>query len=401
MRTPSRDVDFTDPALVADPYSMYEEVRGVGPVVWNEAAQGWMVVGFDECLEVLDDPKAEHFGVVGARHPEVTFWFDAPNMIIADGAEHRRLRQGVSKHFTPSMVTRRWESRVRQVVEAQLSPIVRGSGSIDLIADFTKIPVIIVAELLGVPEEHHEDFRRWSNAIISNLKWGHESAENRRRMDVTIAEINEYLSRAIEEHRREQPDDLLTVMVNMPDWTEAEIRSSALNVLVAGYDTTAKLMGQALVALEQYPEQRRLLIEHPELIPNAVEEVLRCYGAAQSIIRENLHDNVLGGAQLQAGDMLYVMLAAGNRDPARWEDPFTFDVKRTFKSHLGQPHMGFALGPHICLGAPLARLEMQVALETLLRLAPDYRLHDIDYGDSFFARGPEAGTLDTHLVTAS
>ncbi len=401
MRTPRLDVDFTDPALIENPHPVYEEIRAVGPVVWNDAGQGWMVSSFAECVEVLDDPKATRFGVVGARHPEVTFWFEAPNMIIADGAEHRRLRQGVSKYFTPGATTNRWEPRVREVVEELLAPLVEGGRSVDLIADFTKIPVVIVAEMLGVPPEHHEDFRRWSHEIVSNLKFGHESEENRRAMDQAIAELNEYLSEAIEQHRREQPDDLLTIMVNMPDWSEAEIRSSALNILVAGYDTTAKLMGECLVALERHPDQRRLVAENLELVPNAVEEVLRCYGAAQATVREVVQDTVLGGAELSAGDILYLMLAAANRDPSRWRDPDVFDVRREQKPHLGQPHLGFALGPHVCLGAPLARLETQVALETLLRSAPEYRLREVDYGEAFFARGPERGTIEVDVVTAS
>jgi hypothetical protein len=400
-RTPRFDVDFTDPALIVDPYSVYDEIRAVGSVVWNGTAQGWMVPAWAECVEVMDDPKAERFGVVGARHPEVTFWFDAPNMIIADGAEHRRLRQGVSRYFTPSAITKRWEPRVREVVEALLAPLIEGDGSVDLVGDFTKIPVIIVAELLGVPEQHHDDFRRWSHEIISNLRFGYESDENRRIMDRAIGELNDYLLASIEQHRREQPDDVLTVMVNMPNWTDAEIRSSALNVLVAGYDTTAKLMGECLVALERHADQLRMLVEHPELIPNAVEEVLRCYGAAQAIVRLAVQDTVLGGAELNNGDVLYVMLAAGNRDPSRWPDPHRFDVRREFKPHLGQPHLGFALGPHVCLGAPLARLEVQVALETLLRLAPGYRLREIDYGNSFFARGPEGGIIEGHAAAAS
>jgi hypothetical protein len=255
-------VDFSDPAVISDPFSMYEEIRAAGRVVWNGTVQAWMVPGYDECVEVLADPRGERFGVVGARHPEVTFWFDAPNMIIADGAEHRGLRQGVSRYFTPAAVGKRWEPRVREVVEELLAPLVEGRQSVDLIADFTKIPVVIVAEMLGVPEERHEDFRRWSHAIISNLAFGHESPEARGVMDQAIAELNDYLNEEIEKHRRGQPDDLLTVMVNMPDRSEAEIRSSALNLLVAGYDTTAKLMGECLVALERHPDQRRLVAQN-------------------------------------------------------------------------------------------------------------------------------------------
>jgi cytochrome P450 len=395
------DVDFTDHALVVDPYPIYEEIRAAGPVVWTNPGQGWMVTGYEECLEVLSDARAERFGVVGARRPEVTFWFDAPNMIIADGAEHRRLRQGVSRYFTPAVITRTWDARVREVVDRQLAPIARNGGSIDLIRDFAKIPVIIVAELLGVPEERHEDFRQWSIDIVTNLRFGQEESEQRRTMQAAIDGCNAYLDEEIVRHRRDQPDDLMTVMVNMEDWTDAEIRSSALNLLVAGYDTTAKLMGECLVVLEQHPDQRRLLVEQPELIPNAVEEVLRWHGAAQGVVRLAARDTTLAGVEIADGDLLYLLLGAANRDPARWPDADVFDVRRKFKAHLGLPHLGFAAGPHVCIGAPLARLEVQVALEGLLRIAPEYELRDIDYGEAFFARGPEAGFIDVGVASAA
>jgi hypothetical protein len=190
-------------------------------------------------------------------------------------------------------------------------------------------------------------------------------------------------------------------MVNMPDWSEAEIRSSAVNLLLAGYDTTAKLMGECLVALERYSDQRRLVAENLALVPNAIEEVLRCHGATHGIVREVVRHTMLGGAELQAGDRLYLLLIAANRDPSRWPDPQRFDVRREFKLHLGQPHLGFGLGPHICIGAPLARLETKVALETLLRLAPEYSLRDIDYGNTFFVRGPEGGVINVWAQSAA
>ena len=220
-------------------------------------------------------------------------------------------------------------------------------------------------------------------------------------MDQAIGELNAYLDEEIERHRREQPDDLLTVMVNMADWTDAEIRSSTLNLLVAGYDTTAKLLGDCLVALEQHPDQRRLLVENPTLIPNAIEEVLRCYGVAHRIVRVAARPTSLGGSQLEAGDVIYVLLGAANRDAGRWPEPDRFDVQREFKGHLGQPHLAFAMGPHVCIGAPLARLETKVALETLLRLAPEYRLRDIAYGDAFGAYGPESGVIDVGAGSAT
>src|SRR5207247_2213864 len=139
------------------------------------------------------------------------------------------------------------------------------------IQDFTRVPVVIVAEMLGVPEERHDDFLRWSNTIAGNHSYGRESPEARRLIGQATAELRAYLTEEIERHRREQPDDVFTVIVNQPHWSEGEMRSTAMVLLLAGYDTTAKLMSQALVTLEQHPDQRLLLAADPSLIPNAIE----------------------------------------------------------------------------------------------------------------------------------
>jgi len=388
MTTPRVDVNFSDPAVIADPFPVYEEIRAAGRVVWNGAVNAWMVPGYDDCVDVLSDTKGERFGTVGARYPEVTFWFDAPNMIIADPPDHRRLRHGLATYFTPASIAK-WESRVREVVDRLLTPLAEGRENFDLIRDFTRIPIVIVAETLGVPEERHDDFLRWSNAVTGNVAYGNERPEIRRVMDEAVADLNEYLTEEMERHRRDNLDDLLTVMMHQPDWSEAEIRSSTVNLLLAGYDTTAKLMAASLEALEEHPAERLLLVEEPALIPNAIEEVLRWAGVAQAVARVVKQDADLAGTALKDGDIVYVMIVAADRDPARWSGPERFDVRREFK-----PNLGFGFGPHVCIGAPLARLETKAALEALLRIAPEYHLRDVDYGSSFFVRGPEKGVID-------
>jgi cytochrome P450 len=378
------DVDFSDPAVINDPFSVYEEIRAAGRVVWNGLLPGWMITGYDDVVEVFSDPGGSRFAILGA---EVFFWFDAPTMITIDGPEHHRLRRPLARYFTTAEVTRKWEPRVREVVDDLLSPLAERSESFDL-ADFTKIPVI-VAEMFGVPPEHHEDFRRSSNAVVSNIAFGHENPEARREMEEAVVELKQYLAEEIERHRRQPRDDVLGIMLDIPGWTDEEIWSTAILLLLAGYDTTAKLMSNALWALEQHPDQRRMLVEEPALIPNAIEEVLRWVGSTQATVRRVTRDTVLAGTQLGADDIVYTMLIAANRDPSRWSDPQRFDVRRPYK-----PNLGFATGPHICLGAPLARLETKVAVEALLRIAPEYHLRDLDYGNAFFARGAEHGLIE-------
>jgi cytochrome P450 len=209
-------------------------------------------------------------------------------------------------------------------------------------------------------------------------------------MRQAVDDLNAYLSEEIERHRREELDDLIGVMLTMSDMSEGEMRSTAKLLLLSGYDTTAKLMSETLVVLEAHPDQRRLVAEDPALIPGAIEEVLRWRGISQMTVpRVVKRDTVFAGTHMAAGDVVYVLLSAANRDPARWSDPLRFDVRRTPKGHLG-----FGFGPHLCLGAPLARLETKVALERLLRIAPQYGLHGIDYGKTYFVRGPERGFLD-------
>jgi cytochrome P450 len=380
------DVNLFERSVVENPFPLYERIRHAGRVVWNGTLGAWMVPGFEDCSAVLTD-AGERFAMMNGD-PALIFWFDAPNMIQVDGAEHVRLRRALAPLFTRQAVAR-WERRVGEVVEELLAPLEAGRDSFDLINDFTMIPTVIVAEMLGVPSERHEDFRRWSHAITSNLAYGHEDPERRAVMRQAALDVNTYLAEEIERHRRDQPDDLITAMLRMSGMNAEEVRSAAILLLIAGYDTTAKLMATSLVVLERHPDQRRLVAGDPSLVSAAIEEVLRWEGVVQMSPRRVMRDTTLAGVELSAGDTVYALMAAADRDPSRWLDPQRFEVGRDLKSHLG-----FGFGPHLCLGAPLARLETRVALERLLAVAPDYSVREVDLGPGFFVRGPERGFLD-------
>jgi cytochrome P450 len=390
------DVNFFDSADKEDPYPLYEEIRAVGNVVWNDLLPGWTVVGFDEGLSVLAN-QGERFEQLSGD-PELNPWFEAPNMITVDGAYHRRLRGALSPLFTRS-ASAKWEKRVGEVVEGMLAPLVAGSDSFDLIGDFTMLPTVIVADMLGVPPERYGDFRRWSHDIVTNLSWGFEDEQTRALLKKTATEINDYLREEIHRHRREQPDDLLTFMLLLSGenaMSEEEILSTAVLLLTAGYDTTAKSMSNCLIALERYPDQRRRVAAEPSLVPAAIEEGMRWFGPVQFIPHKAAKNSVLDGMEITAGDLVYVMPGGANRDPRRWSEPERFDLFREVKSHLA-----FGYGPHLCLGAPLARLEMKVAIEQLLRVAPEYHLRDIDFGNSLFIRGPESGIVEVGVRTSA
>ena len=383
------DTNFFDPAFMEDPFPLYEEIRAVGNVVWNGPLAGWVVVGYDEAADVLADP-GERFAILSGD-PELTFWFEAPNMITVDGPPHHRLRAALAPLFTLRAVAK-WERRVAEVAAQLVAPLAAGHDSVDLIAEFTLLPTVITADMLGVPEERYADFRRWSHEVVTNLLFGLEDEQGRAVLQRAATEVNGYLRKEIERHRREQPDDLLTYMLNLTGenaMSDEEIRSTAVLLLLAGYDTTAKTMANCLIALERNPDQRRLVAADPALVPAAIEEGMRWFGAVQWNPRRALRETILDGMDVPAGDTVYVLNAAANRDPRRWPDPDRFDVHRESKTHLA-----FGYGPHLCLGARLARLETRVAIEQLLRVAPEYRLRDIDFGNSMFIRGPERGTVE-------
>lgn len=382
------DIDFFAREVVEDPFEIYEQIRAAGPVVWNEALRAWMLPRFEHCVRVLSDPG--RFSVAIYRDPEKVWWYEAPNMVMVDPPEQNRLRKPLMPMFTRSAVTR-WEHRVGEVVDELLAPLAAGSGDYDVIRDFALIPTVILAEMIGVPKERQEDFRRWSSIIAGSLTYGHEDAATRDAMGAASDELRLYLDEEFDRHRREQPEDLLTAMLNLPPesaMTEAEIRSAISVLLLAGYDTTSKLMSNCLVVLERHPGQRRLLADNPALVPAAIEEVLRWWGVLHGVQRTAEEDTVMAGTPISKGQVVCTMPAAANRDPGRWPDPSTFDIRREQKAHLGFGH-----GTHLCIGAWLARLETKVALERLLRLAPEYSLHDVDYGNAWFIRGPQRGLI--------
>ena len=374
------DVNLFDPAVIADPYPIYESIREAGRVVWNDLLGGWMVPGYEDCVDVLTKSGDRY---VQMNTAELTPWFEGPNMISVDGPEHVRLRRSLSPYFTRQPIAE-WEGRVAEVVDDLLVPLVK-KGRFDIVSDFTLIPTVIVAEMMGVPPERYEDFRRWSHVIAGNVSYGHEDPAIASLMQSTGREANDYLAEEVTRHRRESFEDLITAMLEM-SMSEEEIRSTGLLLVLAGYDTTAKFLANSLVTLEQHPDMRAAVVEDMSLLPGAIEEILRWSGVTHVILRNVLRDTVLADTELRAGDTVYVMKAAANRDPQHWDDPLRFDVRREPKSHLG-----FGFGAHLCLGAPLARLEAKVALERLLTLAPDYSVHDVDYGTGMIVRGPEAG----------
>jgi pimeloyl-[acyl-carrier protein] synthase len=304
-------------------------------------------------------------------------------MLVMDPPDHTRIRKLVNKAFTPKRIAG-LRGRIEQLVAESLDAAEQ-AGSIELIGELAEpLPAIVIAELLGVPADDHLQFKRWSSQLINAL--GAAGLEERQRVAGTASEdLLDYLRGVIEARRSAPRDDLISAMIQAQEERDAlsdeELLATCNLILIAGHETTTNLIGNGMLALLREPEQLARLRREPALIKSAVEELLRFDGPVQATIRVALEDVEVGGQLIPKGALVMVNLGAANRDPEVFENPDTLDLARE-----PNPHLGFGFGVHFCMGAPLARLEAEVALAELIARfaeielvdeAPEYRENPI------------------------
>jgi cytochrome P450 len=395
-------IDFSDPAFQKGAFARYEAMRARCPVsraiITNGDGGGeddpaffnrplWLVTDYEEGSRALLDRvfTVEMASVLSpeqlAEMPEIPEAFKPlmRNILSVDPPEHTRLRKLVQPSFTASAIET-LRPRIQQIVddlldEAEATAAARGEQAPDrdmeLVSQFSyPLPVTVICDLLGIPAEDREQTRRWSEDLLSA-----GSAGRRAEIERNIEEFIVYL-RGLFAQKREHPGDdliseLLQVEVEGDRLTEDDILAMVFVLFVAGHITTVNLIANGVFALLTHPDQADKLRADLSLTPNAVEEILRFYGPAESTTARFARDDVeLGGETIAKGEALLVLLAAADRDPTRFADPQTFDITRDDANR----HIAFGKGVHACLGAPLARLEGQIALETLFRRYPDLRL---------------------------
>jgi cytochrome P450 len=374
-----------DADVIDDPYPHYARLRDEAPVCRIEEDNLWMVTRYDDVVAVLHDPatfsSAEGMGAlmsgrVGRRRIDARdlFGLDMRQLrvlIATDPPEHTRLRRLLSRAFTPRAIAE-LEAHLRDVcaelVDDLLDAADHGTG--DLVTHLAfPFPVIVIAELLGVPPERRDDFKRWSDALVGALSgnWNPVDAQQ------TLTEMFMYLADVVERRRRDAGDDLISRLVagSAPDdpdgLSSAEITLFAVLLLVAGNETTTNLLGNGAAAFAAHPDQAMVLRDQPELLGPAIEEVLRWDAPVQGLFRSTTRSVALAGVDLPAGAMVLVSFAAANRDSRHFTDADTFDIRRRPTDHVAFGH-----GIHYCLGASLARLEARLVGETLA--ARDARL---------------------------
>ncbi|MFI0907850.1 cytochrome P450 [Streptomyces sioyaensis] len=374
--------DLLDPRNQADPYPLYSRWRAQAPLARLDD-QLMLLTRYEDCAAVLRDgrfghPEADDPRFAG-RRPSLDVLVDDDGRPVRgflglNPPDHTRMRALVSQAFTRRRVER-LAPRIEELTDELFTAMERAPGPVDLIEGLaTPLPVAVISELLGVPTADRHRMLTWSHAVARALVpdfllppgAAEQEAQARR-------EFTDYLRELVVERRRAPGDDLLSALVTVHDdgdaLTENELLATCTLLLIAGHETTVNLIGNGTLALLRHPDQLARLRRDPALTDNAVEELLRYDSPVQLTVRFALQDAEVAGVPVPAGSTLLLLIGAANRDPAAYEHPERLDIGRTPLRHLA-----FGQGIHFCLGAPLARLETQIALRMLLARAPQVRL---------------------------
>lgn len=384
------------------PYPMYERMRAGGEVAYGRPFRQWVVFGYDEVQEVLRSTDTTSAAIGELLLSTAQYRKLSPQaranfsrwLVANDAPDHARLRSAVSRAFTPKQITE-YEPLVRNVADELVATLPR-SGEIDIVSAFTKrLPIQVICELLGLPADRRDWLQQASTEIggmIEPLTKFDPASMNRR-----FAELDEYFTSLIADRRQHPGTDLISALAadNEGPILEAdEIVAMIAFLLFAGHETVTGMLGNALVSLVKFPQQRELLKNNPGLIENAVEELLRFDTPAQVTGRQATANLTIGGKQIRKGANIGLMIGAANRDRRRWPDADELRLDRPDARSIA-----FGFGPHHCLGAALARMQLRMTLPPLLNALGDYTidLSRASWKKSFALRGP----LSLPLVIAA
>lgn len=373
------DVQFNpmDPAFVADPYPTYHRLRAEDPV--HHSPLGfWVLTRYPDVMAMLRDPRLVKEPI--AAFVAARFGMATPppglglSMLDRDPPDHTRLRGLVSKAFTPKALES-LRPRIQKIVD-ELVAGAAGKGQMDLVEEFAyPLPVRVICEMLGVPVKDHERFKAWGLDIARGLDaimLPPDSEVGRRSISGRRA-LADYFRELIAARRAAPRDDMLSALIAAEEagdkLNEEELLATCILLLVAGHETTVNLIGNGTLALLRHPDQLQKLRENPGFIVTAVEELLRFDGPVQRTARIPSEDLTIGGRTIPKGEMVMPFLGAADRDPAQFPDPDRLDITRADNRHIA-----FGMGIHFCLGAPLARMEGQIAINTLLARLPKLAL---------------------------
>ncbi|HJT35430.1 MAG TPA: cytochrome P450 [Pirellulales bacterium] len=357
--------EFFSDEMRREPYPIYDQIRGAGVLHVPPPFNAWLVLDYAGVKQVLADHDTFRSSV-----PAPPNWF-----IFSDPPRHTKLRNLISKAFTPRSVAN-LEPRIREISRDLLDVAVQ-RGSIDLATEYSvPLPMKVIAAMIGIPPADWARFKRWSDSILKlsyTRSGGDEAAQASREFAAVTAEMSDYLAEMIAQRRTSPSDDLLTRLIH------AEMDGQHLNheeilgffqlLVVGGQETTTNLINNVVLCLIENPDQRALLAASPELLPLAIEEVLRYRSPLQWLMRTPGRDVELHGQVIPAGCLVLAMVGSANRDPKQFAEAGRFKIDRE-----PNPHLAFGHGNHVCLGAPLARLEARIALTDIFARLKKFEL---------------------------
>lgn len=360
-----------DPAVLANPYPLYERLRTEAPVYWDPYLHAWVVTRYADVVTVLHNfsanrtPSPEQFAAMGLAELGPLARVMVKQMLFMDAPDHTRLRSLASTAFTPARVEG-LRSHISDILDNLLRPLLR-AGRMDVIADLAApLPAIVTAEMMGLPTADANQLKDWSADFAEVLGNFQHNPDRAARTLKCVEEMTSYFREAVQQIRKEPCEGLinalLTAEIDGDRLTEEEIIANCIVTMVGGQETTTNLIGNGVLTLLRHPDQLARLRNNLSLIPSAVEELLRYESPSQHTARICREDTELGGQLIRKGQAVIAVMAAGNRDPERFPDPDKLDLGRTDNRHLA-----FGWASHFCFGAPLARIEGQLVFEALTR----------------------------------
>jgi cytochrome P450 len=380
---PTKKVLFTD-EILQDPYPAYARLHEEGPLHYLDVDGKWAlwsIVSHAECSSAAKDPrlsaKRSQQMILSLPLSSQSDFSELARMlglwlIFMDPPEHTRLRKLLNKGFSPAAIEG-LRSQVEAIVDEMLKPLQHGA-EVDLMREFANpMPVRIILEMLGIPQELRDIFVNWSRAIaVFRGSPERTVAQARDAQDALIA-LTDFFRKTVAERRRNKGNDLISLLIDIEEegevLTEEELYAQCIALLFAGHETTRNLIGNGMYTLLRHPQETAELREKPEIIRTAVEEILRYESPVQLTARVLKEDVEICGQHIPRKWSVLCMLGAANRDPKRFRDPNQLDLKR-----LNNQHLAFSAGPHACIGGQLARLEGQVALLNLVQRFPELKL---------------------------
>ncbi|MDV2683589.1 cytochrome P450 [Alkalihalophilus lindianensis] len=371
-RTKEKQIRLKREDFMENPYPLYESLRGISPIYKGSMLKqpGWFVTGYKEAALILKEPSfftriplprsTEKYGHLKRAQSKM--------MLYMNNHDHRKLRLLVNKGFTPKQVEE-FKPLIEKITHSLLDELIV-KKEFDVVSEFAfPLTSLVIATILGVPEEDRKRFRVWASALLQSIDFSrsHKTLEESDRL---IGELNDYFTLVIDKKRKKPCNDLISKLIKEEDKiTNEELIATSILLVIAGHETTVNLISNTVLAFAKHPAQWELLKSDSSLVAPSIEEVLRYESPTQLTARVAMKDTEIAGHQLTSGDQIYLMLGAANRDPEVFEKPNEFIISRK-----SIPHLSFGMGAHFCLGSTLARLEAQAALAALLQRLNTYEL---------------------------